>query len=108
MSGNETTSVLAARDLASDIRSVASEHLRQLMQLCLPVSELLQRGDRRNHIIAVRARQAVTLSNMMQLLLQRQSSRVLRVTAVNHVAQGRHPLLGLPPQPDRADDLPVD
>ena len=56
MSGNETTSVLAARDLASDIRSVASEHLRQLMQLCLPISELLQRGDRRNHIIAIRAR----------------------------------------------------
>ena len=97
MSGNETTSVLAARDLASDIRPLASEHLCQLMQLCLPISELLQRGDRRNHIVAVRARQAMTLSNVMQLLLQGQSPRILRVTAINHVAQGRHPLLGLPP-----------
>src|SRR5271166_3281757 len=78
------------------------------MQLRLPIAELLQGGDRRNDIIAVCARQTVTLAHVMQLLLKRELAGILGVTAVDHVTECRYSLLGVTPQPDRADDFPID
>src|SRR5262245_64589635 len=44
----------------------------------------------------------------MQLLLERETAGVLHVSAVDHVAERRHPPLRLLLQPDRADALAVD
>ena len=44
----------------------------------------------------------MTLAHVMQLLLEREPSGILRVSTVDHVAQRRHPPLGLALEPDRA------
>ena len=75
--------------------------LREQMQLALPVAEMLQRRDGRNDVIAVGAGPAVALPHVMQLLLERQPSGILRVAAIDHVAERWHPLLGLLLEPYR-------
>src|SRR5437660_468694 len=78
------------------------------MQCGLAVAELLQRPDRGDDIVAVGAGLAVTLTNVMQLLLERKPAGILPVSTVDHVAQCRHPLLGLALEPDRARAFAID
>jgi hypothetical protein len=93
--------------LISGICHLMTEQPGQLMQLRLPIAKLLQGGDGRDDIVAIRARDPVTLPHMVQLLVEREPSRILRVAAIDQVAQRRHSLPGLPAQPDRADRLAV-
>src|SRR5437763_10216923 len=88
-------------------RSLTSKQLREPVQLRLSIPELLQSGDCRNDIVAVGARLAMALPYVMQLLLQRQPSGVLRVAAVHNVAEPWDPLCGLTAEPDRPNDLPI-
>ena len=71
------------------------EPLRQQMQLGLAIAELLQRADGRDDVVAVGAGLAMALAHVMQLLLERQPAGILRVAAVDHVAERRHPPLRL-------------
>ncbi len=48
------------------------------------------------------------LTNVMQLLLERKPAGILPVSTVDHVAQCRHPLLGLALEPDRARAFAID
>ena len=74
-----------------DVRLVhALEPLRQQMQLGLAVAELLQRRHRRDHVVAVVAGLPVALAHVMQLLVERQPAGILRMAAVDHVAERRH------------------
>ena len=78
------------------------EPLGDEMQRGLAIAELLERPDRCDDVVAVGAGLAVTLAHVMQLLLEREPSGILRVSTVDHVAQRRHPPLGLALEPDRA------
>ena len=69
----------------------APEPLGEQVQLGLAIAELLQRGDRLDHVVAVGAGLAVALAHMMQLLLQREATGILHVAAVDYVAERRAP-----------------
>src|SRR5260370_40629514 len=77
------------------------------MQRGLAIAELLERPDRCDDVVTVGAGLAVTLAHVMQLLLEREPSGILRVSTVDHVAQRRHPPLGLALEPDRAHALAI-
>src|SRR3954447_10145673 len=61
--------------------------LRKQMQLCFTVPELLKCRYRRQDVITVCTRAPVALADMVQLLLERKATGILRVTAIDHVAQ---------------------
>src|SRR6185295_18165100 len=77
------------------------------VQLGLAVAELLERTDRRNDIVTVGAGLAVPLANVMKLLLEREPPGVLYVPTIHHVAEPRHPPLGLALEPDRSNGFAV-
>ena len=64
----------------------AREPFGEEMQAGLAIPELLQRPDRGDDIVAVRAGLAVPLAHVMQLLLERKSAGILRMPAVDHIA----------------------
>src|SRR5262245_58763595 len=78
------------------------------MQRRLAIAELLQRADRCDDVVAIGAGLAVTLAHVMQLLLEREPSGILRVPAVDHVAQRPYPPLALALEPDRAHAFAID
>ncbi len=84
------------------------EPFRKEMQAGLSIAELLERSDRGNDIVAVGAGLAVPLAYMMQLLLERKSAGILRMPAIDHIAQRRYALLGLALEPDRTDRSAID
>ena len=78
------------------------------MQRGLAIAELFQRADGRDDVVAVGAGLAVALAHMVQLLLEREPAGILHVSAVDHVAERRHPRLWLALDPDRAHAFEVD
>ena len=84
------------------------EPFRKEMQAGLSIAELLQRSDRGDDIVPVGAGLTVPLAHVVQLLLERQSAGVLRMSAVDHIAQRRYALFGLTLEPDRPDTLAID
>lgn len=84
------------------------EPFRKEMQAGLAIAELLQRSDRGNDVVAVGAGLPVPLAHVMQLLLERKSAGILRMPAIDHIAERRYALLGLALEPDRTDRFAID
>src|SRR5260370_40367020 len=78
------------------------EPLGDEMQRGLAIAELLERPDRCDDVVTVGAGLAVTLAPVMQLLLEREPSGILRVSTADPAAQRRRPPSGLALDPDRA------
>ena len=72
------------------------------MQFVVAKALALDLLDRVEHVVAVGAGAAVALPHEVQLPLQRQASGILRVAAVDHVAERLHALLRVVVEPDRA------
>ena len=78
------------------------------VQFGLAIAKLLERTDRRNDVVAVGAGLAMPLPHVMQLLLEREPPGVLHVPSIHHVAEARHPPLGLALEPDWTYAFAVD
>ncbi len=71
----------------------ALEAFGQEVQFGLPEAELFERRDGGDHVVAVGAGPAVTLPHVVQLLIEREPPGILRMPAIDHVAERRNPLL---------------
>src|SRR5262245_31351185 len=78
------------------------------MQRRIAAAQRLQSGDRLDYVVAVVAGAAVALADVMQLLLQRQPAGVLRMAAVDRVADRVDPTLWISLEPDAPHRLAID
>src|SRR5262249_8693520 len=83
------------------------EPLGEEVQLGFPQTERFQRRDRCDDIVAVGAGVAVTLTHVMELLLEREPPGILRMAAIDHVAERAHRALGLALEPHAPFTLAV-
>src|SRR5262245_10281822 len=77
------------------------------MQLALAVAELFERGHGGDHIVAVVAGLPVSLAHVVDLLLEREPPGILRMAAIDHVADRRHHALRVALEPHLPDEFPI-
>src|SRR5947207_7970763 len=85
----------------------ALQALRYDMKLVIDDVELLERPCRLDHIVAVVAGPAMALAYDVQLPVMGEPSGVLRMAAVDRVAQRLDAAVGLTLEPDAAKQFPV-
>src|SRR5689334_17592490 len=85
----------------------AGEPFCKEMQAALAIAELLQRSNRGDNIVTISAGLTVPLAHVMQLLFERKPTGILRMPAIDHIAQRRY-ALGLALEPDRTDTFAID
>ena len=79
----------------------------QQVELAIVKSEALKLFDRREHVIAIGAGPAMALPDVMQLRIEVELARVLRVRAVDDVANCAHPAPGIVLELHRTERLAV-
>ena len=68
----------------------AAQPFRQQTQAPITATERFKRRHGCQHVVTIRPRLAMTLTDQMQLLGKPQSSGVLRMTMIDHVDERRH------------------
>ncbi len=92
--------------LAAFVRAL--EALREQVQLLVAEALAFDLLHRVEYVVAIDAGMAVPLSHEMQLPIQRQAAGILRVAAVDHVAERLHALLRVVVEPDGPRDFAID
>lgn len=83
------------------------ELFRQDLQFGIANAQRLQFLYRRQYVVSARARAAVALAGIMQLLGEAQLAGILAMTAVNHIAKRVYAFLRVIVEPNPAPRLPI-